>query len=69
MTTIPATASWFKRTTRSIHIPPVFLFLITSESADCSTKFIRMGKSFQPGNHAEYRAVGGIGLWQSDERQ
>jgi ribose transport system permease protein len=28
MTTIPATDSWFKRTTRSIHIPPVYLFLI-----------------------------------------
>jgi len=28
MTTIPATESWFKRTTRSIHIPPVFYFLI-----------------------------------------
>jgi len=30
MTTIPATDSWFKRTTRSIHIPPVFLFLIVT---------------------------------------
>jgi len=28
MTTIPATDSWFRRTTRSIHIPPVFIFLI-----------------------------------------
>lgn len=28
MTTIPATESWFKRTARSIHIPPVFYFLI-----------------------------------------
>jgi ribose transport system permease protein len=28
MTTIPATDSWFKRTTRSIHIPPVYFFLI-----------------------------------------
>lgn len=28
MTTIPATDSWFKRTARSIHIPPVFYFLI-----------------------------------------
>ena len=28
MTTISATDSWFKRTTRSIHIPPVYLFLI-----------------------------------------
>ena len=28
MTTIPASDSWFKRTTRSIHIPPVYLFLI-----------------------------------------
>jgi ribose transport system permease protein len=28
MTTIPATDSWFRRTTRSIHIPPVYLFLI-----------------------------------------
>src|SRR5512135_3295914 len=28
MATIPATDSWFRRTTRSIHIPPVYLFLI-----------------------------------------
>jgi ribose transport system permease protein len=28
MTTIPATDSWFRRTKRSIHIPPVYLFLI-----------------------------------------
>jgi ribose transport system permease protein len=28
MTTIPATDSWFRRTTRSIHIPPVYFFLI-----------------------------------------
>ena len=28
MTTITATDSWFKRTTRSIHIPPVYFFLI-----------------------------------------
>lgn len=28
MTTITASDSWFKRTTRSIHIPPVYLFLI-----------------------------------------
>ena len=28
MTTIPATDSWFRRTTRSIHVPPVYLFLI-----------------------------------------
>ncbi len=28
MTTITATDSWFKRTTRAIHIPPVYLFLI-----------------------------------------
>jgi ribose transport system permease protein len=28
MTTIPASDSWFKRTARSIHIPPVYLFLI-----------------------------------------
>lgn len=27
MTTIPASDSWFKRTTRTIHIPPVYLFL------------------------------------------
>jgi len=30
MTTIPATDTWFKRTSRSIHIPPVFLFLIVT---------------------------------------
>jgi ribose transport system permease protein len=30
MTTIPATDSWFKRTTRSIRIPPVYLFLIVT---------------------------------------
>jgi ribose transport system permease protein len=28
MTTITATDSWFKRTTRAIHIPPVYFFLI-----------------------------------------
>ena len=28
MTTIPASDSWFKRTTRSIHIPPVYIFLV-----------------------------------------
>ena len=28
MTTTTASDSWFKRTTRSIHIPPVYLFLI-----------------------------------------
>jgi len=28
MTTISATDSWFKRTRRSIHIPPVYIFLI-----------------------------------------
>jgi ribose transport system permease protein len=28
MTTITASDSWFKRTTRSIHIPPVYFFLI-----------------------------------------
>jgi ribose transport system permease protein len=28
MTTVTATDSWFRRTARSIHIPPVFLFLI-----------------------------------------
>src|SRR4030067_3668970 len=28
MTTITATDSWFKRTTRSIHTPPVYFFLI-----------------------------------------
>jgi ribose transport system permease protein len=28
MTTLPATDSWFKRTSRSIHIPPVYLFLV-----------------------------------------
>lgn len=28
MTTIPASESWFKRTTRAIHIPPVYIFLI-----------------------------------------
>jgi len=30
MTTITATDSWFKRTTRSIHIPPVYLFLVVT---------------------------------------
>ena len=30
MTTIPATDSWFRRTTRSIHIPPVYYFLIVT---------------------------------------
>src|SRR4030066_804323 len=28
MTTIPASDSWFKRTTRSLHIPPVYIFLV-----------------------------------------
>jgi ribose transport system permease protein len=28
MTTITATDSWFKRTTRAIHIPPVYFFLL-----------------------------------------
>jgi ribose transport system permease protein len=28
MTTVTATDSWFRRTARSIHIPPVYLFLI-----------------------------------------
>jgi len=30
MTTITASDSWFKRTTRSIHIPPVFIFLVVT---------------------------------------
>src|SRR5512136_3026660 len=29
MATIPATDSWFRRTTRSIHIPPVYFFLVS----------------------------------------
>lgn len=30
MTTVPASASWFKRTTQSIHIPPVYIFLVVT---------------------------------------
>ena len=64
MTTIPATDSWFRRTTRSIHIPPVYLFLIVIFLVSGLLDQIYSDGQilYQPGDYAEYhRPVGCIG--------
>ncbi len=56
MTTITASDSWFKRTSRSIHIPPVYIFLVVTflVSGLLDQILLRRSNLFQSCHHDEH---------------